>query len=236
MRYLIFILFFLAPFFVKQSFSLTTYPELYYVFKEPKIKSNHAPVIVLMHGFGSNEKDLFAFANQLPDSFLIISLRAPIKLANESYAWYHLSYNNGKSMSNSMEAESSRNTIIAFLSQLKSKHSYNEKSVYLCGFSQGAVMAYGVGLTIPQKIKGIAVMSGKLLDEFKPLIASKQNLSNLRVFISHGTNDKIITVNFAREASNYIKQLGVNASYNEYTEEHTISESMFNDMLQWLRK
>ena len=76
------------------SFAQKTTPSLYYIFKEPKIKSAKPPVIILMHGIGSNEKDLFSFANQLPDSFLVISLRAPIKLGNDSYGWYHLSFEN----------------------------------------------------------------------------------------------------------------------------------------------
>lgn len=218
------------------SFAQKTTPSLYYIFKEPKIKSAKPPVIILMHGVGSNEKDLFSFANQLPDSFLIISLRAPIKSGNDSYAWYHLSFENGKPISNPIEAEASRLMIIDFINTLKSKHAFDEKRVYLCGFSQGSIMAYSVGLTVPEKIKGIAIMSGRLLEEIKPIIAGKDKLKNLKVFISHGTNDNVLPINNAREANTYLKQLGINATYKEYPEPHTISNAMFNDLLIWLRK
>ncbi len=218
------------------SFAQKTTPSLYYIFKEPKIKSAKPPVIILMHGVGSNEKDLFSFANQLPDSFLIISLRAPIKLGNDSYAWYHLSFENGKPISNPIEAEASRLMIIDFINTLKSKHAFDEKRVYLCGFSQGSIMAYSVGLTVPEKIKGIAIMSGRLLEEIKPIIAGKDKLKNLKVFISHGTNDNVLPINNAREANTYLKQLGTNATYKEYPEPHTISNAMFNDLVIWLRK
>lgn len=210
-------------------------PSLYYIFKEPKIKSAKPPVIILMHGVGSNEKDLFSFANQLPDSFLVISFRAPIELGKDSYAWYHLSFENGKPISNPIEAEASRSMIIDFINNLKNKHAYNEKRVYLCGFSQGSIMAYSVGLTIPEKIKGIAVMSGRLLEEVKPLVASKEKLKNLKVFISHGTNDNVINVSEARQAQTYLKQLSLNPTYKEYPEAHNISNAMFNDMLMWLK-
>ena len=218
------------------SFAQKTTPSLYYIFKEPKIKSAKPPVIILMHGVGSNEKDLFSFANQLPDSFLIISLRAPIKSGNDSYAWYHLSFENGKPISNPIEAEASRLMIIDFINTLKNKHAFDEKRVYLCGFSQGSIMAYSVGLTVPEKIKGIAIMSGRLLEEVKPIIASKDKLKNLKVFISHGTNDNVLAINNAREANTYLKQLGINATYKEYPEPHTISNAMFNDLLIWLKK
>ena len=218
------------------SYAQKTTPSLYYIFKEPKIKSAKPPVIILMHGVGSNEKDLFSFANQLPDSFLVISLRAPIELGKDSYGWYHLSFENGKPISNPKEAETSRLMIIDFINNLKNKHAYNEKRVYLCGFSQGSIMAYSVGLTVSEKIKGIAIMSGRLLEEVKPIIAGKDKLKNLKVFISHGTNDNVLPVSNAREANTYLKQLGINATYKEYPEPHTISIAMFNDLLIWLKK
>ena len=55
------------------------------------------------------------------------------------------------------------------------------------------------------------------------------------MFISHGTNDGVLPINNAREANTYLKQLGVNASYHEYPEAHTISAAMLADMLLWFR-
>lgn len=211
-------------------------PNLYYVYKEPKIKSPNPPIMILMHGFGSNEQDLFSFAPQLPDSFLVVSLRAPITLNKDSYAWYHLTFENGTRVGNPAEAEASRLMIIQFINQLKTKHTFNEKRVYLCGFSQGSIMAYSIGLTVPEKIKGIAVLSGRLLEEVKPQIAAKEKIKNLKVFVSHGTNDGVINVNEAREAVTYIKTLGLTPTYKEYPEAHTISAAMLADLLQWLKK
>ncbi len=238
MKHLIFILLFFGITFhsFAQNPTKPSAPGLYYIFKEPKIKPVKPPVIVLMHGVGSNEKDLFSFANQLPDSFLVISLRAPITLSKDSYAWYHLTFENGTRVGNPAEAEASRLMIIKFIDQLKTKHAFNEKRVYLCGFSQGSIMAYSIGLTVPDKIKGIAAMSGRLLEEVKPIVAPKEKLKNLQVFISHGTNDGVITINYARETVNYLKTLGISPTYKEYPEAHTISPAMFNDMLMWLKK
>ncbi len=219
-----------------QSAAKPNAPSLYYIFKEPKIKSAKPPVNVLMHGIGSNEKDLFSLADQLPDSFLVISLRAPITLSHESYAWYRLNYLGEKPSADKVQAEKSRQLIIQFINQLKTKHVFNEKRIYLCGFSQGSIMAYSVGLTVPHKIKGIAVMSGRLLEEVKPIIAPKEKLKTLNIFISHGTNDNVISVNDAREANSYLKQLGLNTTYKEYPEAHNISKAMLTDLITWLKK
>lgn len=208
---------------------------LHYVFREPKIKSLHPPLIVLLHGVGSNEQDLFSFADQLPGRFLVVSARGPYTLGQGSYGWYHIDYSTGKSVYNKEEAEKSRNTIIDFIEQLSTKHAFDKSQVYLCGFSQGAIMSYSVGLTRPDMVKGIALMSGRLLEEIKPVIAPKDKLQNLDIFISHGTKDPVLKIDYARAAHTYLTQLGLASTYREYPEVHTISHAMFDDLLKWLK-
>ncbi|MEO5570386.1 MAG: dienelactone hydrolase family protein [Bacteroidia bacterium] len=208
---------------------------LHYLVKEPKIQSAHPPTIILLHGVGSNEEDLFSFANHLPEKYLVISARAPIGLGGNSYAWYHLDFSTGKPVFNFEEEESSRATLIKFISQVKEKYSADANEIYLCGFSQGAIMSYSIALTRPDLVKGIAVMSGRLLEEIKPFITSKDKLQKLKVFISHGTKDNVLPVQNAREAAAFLKTLNINFSYKEYPEEHTISNEMFSDLLQWLK-
>jgi len=61
---------------------------LEYKIREPKIPTDNPPLLILLHGYGSNEDDLFSFAPELPEEFLIISARAPLTLGVDSYAWY----------------------------------------------------------------------------------------------------------------------------------------------------
>lgn len=211
-------------------------PLLVYVYRVPTVKNAKPPLLILLHGTGSNEQDLFSFADQLPGKFLVVSARAPYTISNGSYTWYELHFENGKPIYNKEQAEQSRKTILAFIEQLKTKHDFDPAKVYLCGFSQGGIMSYSVGLTHPDKVKGIAVMSGRLLEEVKTTAASKEQLKSLQVFISHGTQDNVLTVQYARESQAYLKQLGITSQYKEYPEPHTISREMFADLLNWLNK
>ena len=209
---------------------------LHYIFREPKLKQKNPPLIILLHGIGSNEKDLFSFANQLPDKYLVVSARAPYEIGQDKYAWYNIDFSTGKPVYNKEKAEKSRTVILKFIQQLKEKHSFDDKQVYLCGFSQGAIMAYSVGLTRPDKIKGIAVMSGRMLEDIKPLIKPGEQLKQLSVFISHGTRDDVFKVQLARECAAYVKGLGITPTYKEYPEAHTISNAMIADLIIWLNK
>lgn len=166
----------------------------------------------------------------------MISVQAPNKLGNDSYTWYNLDFSTGKLTYKKEEAEKSRLQVLQFIAQLKSKHSFDAKRVYVCGFSQGGILAYSLGLTNPDKIKGIAVLSGRLLEDIKPLIKSNENLKSLKIFVSHGTIDKVIDVSSAREAHTYLQQLKLKLSYHEYPVGHTISNDMFNDLIHWFKK
>ena len=77
---------------------------------------------------------------------------------------------------------------------MKQQFPFDDKQVYLCGFSLGAIMAYSVGLTTPAMIKGIAIMTGRLKDEVKPLFVTNEKLQQLQVIIAHGINDTTLNI------------------------------------------
>ena len=65
---------------------------LYYLVQEPKIKHDKNPLLLLLHGYGSNEEDLFSFASELPQDHYVISVRAPYDLQPYGYAWYAIHF------------------------------------------------------------------------------------------------------------------------------------------------
>jgi len=215
--------------------SLHTEGSLHYLVRESKTGIINPPLLMLMHGVGSNEQDMFAFSEHLPDNFLIISARGPLSMGPNSFAWFQVDFSTGISVINSEQAEKSRKIIIQFIESLKEHHLFDDKKIYLGGFSQGAIMSYSVGLTTPDLIKGIVVMSGRLLKEVRPFIASAEKLKSLEVFISHGISDNVLNIEYAREAYAYLKTLGLNPTYKEYEGSHSISNETFQDMIQWLK-
>lgn len=211
-----------------------TEPSLHYLVRPPKIKTEKPPLLLLLHGVGGNEQNMFSFANELPDEFLVVSARGPLTLGSNSYAWFTVNFSNGRPIINEKQAENARVAILEFIQDLKSKETFDEKNVFLMGFSQGGIMSYSTALTEPEKIKGIAVMSGRLLPEVKPLIASNEKLSKLKVHISHGTHDNVLQIHYAYDALDYLKTKGITPEFNEYNEDHTINSSMLSDVKNWL--
>jgi predicted esterase len=66
-----------------------------------------------MHGYGSNEHDLFSFADYLHDDFLVVSVRAPYSLQPMGYAWYaiHFDQEQGKWSDDNQAKESMNENI-----------------------------------------------------------------------------------------------------------------------------
>ncbi len=205
---------------------------LKYLVREPKVKSAKKKAIILLHGVGSNEQDLFSLADQLPDDFFIISPRGQFTLGGGRYAWYDVDFSTGKPVFNVQQEESSREIIKEFVGQVKQKYEVDE--IYLGGFSQGAIMSYSVGLTNPKEVKGIISLSGRLLIEIRPSIIMNDDLKQLKVFVGHGIQDNTLPVQYSREAKSYLENLSVQLSYHEYDMGHQINETMIQDMNVWL--
>jgi phospholipase/carboxylesterase len=206
---------------------------LKYLIRKPFIKSDHPPLLILMHGIGSNEKDLFSFAQELPPEFLIVSLQATIQLSDDSYAWYHVDFSSSTPIINTAEELNSRRLISDFIDWAITTYHCNASKVVLCGFSQGAIMSYSLAITHPEKIYSIALMSGRMLDEIKPLLV-KTDMKKIKAFISHGKQDPVLSIEKAREAKTLLEKKHCDISYHEYNDVHTINASMLADLKSWL--
>jgi phospholipase/carboxylesterase len=224
----------LLPFWGKAQ-TLNTDLSLPYVVSQPRVPSAHPPVLILLHGYGSNEMDLIGMKDQLPAGLLILSVRAPLTVGQNSFQWFRSETVNGISEGNKEDLKSSVAKIKAFIVGAVKKYHANAGQVYLSGFSQGAMMSYEVGLTAPQLLRGIAPLSGKIFESLKPQIKRGTALKNLRIFIGHGDADDRVKYSFAEQANSYLKQIGLTPSFHTYKNmKHAISPEELKDLNAWL--
>lgn len=208
---------------------------LYHLVREPKVKQEKNPLLVLLHGYGSNEEDLFSFAAQLPDEYIIVSARAPYSLPPYGNAWYAITFDNDMNkFSDDVQAVQSRDLIVKFIDELVEAYPVDKEKITLIGFSQGAILSYAVALTYPQHISRVAALSGYLNTDIVGKDIHTKDLSKLKFFISHGTVDQVIPVEWARKAPEFLKTLGLQEEYHEYPVGHGVAPQNFYDLLNWL--
>ncbi len=210
---------------------------LYHLIREPKIKKEKNPVLLLLHGYGSNEEDLFSFAPQLPDHYYVISVRAPHQLPGYGHAWYEINfYGDASNFSNNEQARDSREKIVSFIDALQHKYDIDSDKITLIGFSQGCILSYGVALSYPEKIHRVVAMSGYLNKEIVTGGFESRDFSQLKMFVSHGSSDQVVPVDWARMSKPILDEVGIDYIYKEYPVGHGVAPQNFFDVLDWLNK
>jgi len=193
------------------------------------------PLLLLLHGYGANEDDLFSLAPYLDGHFMIVSARAPIVLQPMSYAWFNLGFTPQGIVVNPEEVESSRRTIHKFLGEIVEAYDCDPKAVYLMGFSQGAMVSLAVALTYPGSAAGGVGVSGRVTPQTLEQIADKDTLTGLPIFVAHGSRDMLIPISQGRDARAKLAELPVDLTYREYDMGHEISYDSLKDVTEWLK-
>jgi phospholipase/carboxylesterase len=210
---------------------------LHHLVREPKVKLDKNPLLLLLHGYGSNEEDLFSFAQELPDTYYVVAARAPYDLMYGSYAWYAINFDADENkFSDIPQAQESRDVVVQFIDELVAHYPIDAQEITLIGFSQGTILSYAVALSYPEKIKGVVAMSGYWNPEITVDNFTQKDASNLHFFVSHGTSDQVIPVEWARKSVPALEQLGVTIEYKEYPVGHGVSPQNFFDFKNWLQK
>ncbi len=208
---------------------------LEYLIREPKIKQEKNPLLLLLHGYGSNEADLFSFASELPDEYYIFSARAPYDLQYGSYAWYAINFDADQNKFSDFEqAKVSRDLIATFIDELIKTYPIDVKNITLVGFSQGSILSYAVALSHPEKVKNVIALSGYISEPIFEENYKNNDFSKLSVFASHGTVDQVIPVEWARKTKPFLDNLGIESTYKEYPVGHGVAPQNFYDFKNWL--
>jgi phospholipase/carboxylesterase len=211
--------------------------QLHYLVREPKTILDKNPVLFLLHGYGSNEEDLFSFASELPEKYFIISIRAPFDMMYGSYAWYAINFDADENkFSDIPQAQQSRDLIANFIDEISNTYPIDTTNVTLIGFSQGCILSYAVGVSYPEKVQRIVAMSGYFNEEIAIENYTNNDFSNLKIFASHGSVDQVVPVDWARNSIPKIKNLGIDIVYNEYPVGHGVAPQNFYDFRTWLEQ
>lgn len=206
-----------------------------YLIQEPKVKKDKNPLILLLHGYGSNEEDLFSFASELPEDYYIVSAQAPYPVPPYGYAWYAIHFDaDANKFSDDQQAIESRDLIIKFIDELIGKYAIDSDNINLVGFSQGAILSYAIALSYPEKINKVVALSGYFNANIITPGFEQHDFSQLRLFASHGTVDQVIPVEWARKTSPILDALQVKYQYKEYPVGHGVHPLNFADFKQFL--
>lgn len=207
---------------------------LHHIIRKSSLSEN-APLLIMMHGYGSDENDLFSFASELPEELCIISVRAPYPMQPYGNAWYAINFDADQNKWNDNDqAKQSCDLIATFIDEAVTTYPVNKNNVSLLGFSQGSILSYAVALTYPEKVKNIIALSGYINKDILPENTNIKEYSNLDFYCSHGSVDQVIPVAWARQTAPFLSSLHIKHHYAEFPVGHGVAPQNFQEFKNWL--
>lgn len=189
-----------------------------------------APVLILLHGYGSHEGDLAGLAPHLDGDFEVICPRGSHALAFGGFAWFELEW--GPEGVTGIDEEQAREAVVLLTEWIEEvRRTRPGRTILLGGFSQGAMLSLAVASHRPELADGLVLLSGRLHtpDWYgnKPLPPT---------LVHHGKLDQVISAPLGREFHAYIASMCDDVHHREFVMAHEISGESFADLNQWLSR
>lgn len=186
-----------------------------------------APLVVLLHGRGSHEREILTLADHLPAGPAYAAVRAPIAEGG-GYAWF-ANRGIGRPVAGSLRA-----TLDWFTGWLDGVAPAG-RPVALVGFSGGAAFAGGLLLDDPARYAGAAILYGTLpFDAGVPTTAGR--LAGVPVFVAQGEHDTVIPRDLLDRTWAYLRgESGATATARRDPVGHGIAAPALADLADWLR-
>ena len=203
----------------------------------PSVLPEKAPLVIMLHGYGSDENDLYSFSSELDEKLFIVSVQAPYPMFPYGYAWYtiHFDAPQGK-WTDTEEALRSRDAIAGFIDEVCEAYPVDPDNITLLGFSQGTILGIAVALTYPEKVRNIVALSGYVNKDLIPADMENYDYSELAFYCSHGSADQVIPVEWARQTPPFFDALKIDYSYSEFPVGHGVAPQNFYEFRTWLEK
>ena len=190
------------------------------------------PLILALHGHGSNERDLIGLSSHLPENLLWISGRGPHTYAKDAYDWYEVTQMGSPDPTKIAIALKTINT---FIDELIDKYPIDTDKIFLLGFSQGSMISMSYLMASPKKIAGIIAQSGYIPPNIGTEI-DNLGIKGKSIIITHGLEDPNMPISWGRKNRDTFLEFGADVTYKEFHMGHSISMESLIEINKWLEK
>jgi len=189
------------------------------------------PLLVFLHGHSSTEEAILDFAPRLSRrNYVCIAPRGPVPLAAKSNG--QLSYSWGPEDQDDPLVE---DYVIQAIQQTRRDYHVHSERIYLCGFREGAALAYRLALLYPERFAGVISLNGAMPRRGCPLFRLPE-VRGLRVLIGHGIANPIVPLTLARQDHRLLFNAGLEVRMQTYPTTHRIHAEMLRDVDRWVQK
>jgi phospholipase/carboxylesterase len=198
------------------------------IWSAPERERAGRPLLVLLHGYGSNEGDLFQLAPYLPLDYVIASVRAPMSMGY-GWAWFRLDDPSLNRLDPGPIGEVA-DAVRAWLDDVSAEAS----RVDLLGFSQGGMVAAQMLRRVPDDATRLVLLASMVASSDEP---GDDELARLRpaVFWGRGTHDNVIPDAGIEHTAAWLPEHATLSTRIYEGLGHGISDAMLADVNAFLR-
>ncbi len=172
--------------------------------------------VVLLHGYGSDGNDLIGLATHwretLPEAlFVAPNGPAPCDGFGEGFQWFEIDFAGDRLAARQTGVLKARPILEQFLNDMWSQTGILPQDTILVGFSQGAMMALHVGLSLPHRLMGIIAFAGALLP---PEGFGTAGFAQPPVCLVHGDADSVVEPQRSADAAQILQAAGYEVAYH----------------------
>jgi len=187
--------------------------------------------LILLHGYGADERDLLPIAHALDPRLRAVSLQGSVALGGPMRAWFNLEQDARGRIT--FDADAARAAVRGATAAVEEVAATSPRPLLL-GFSQGAGIAVGVALLRPDLAAGVLSFSGVARALEDQDHAPVEKLRGFPVFAAHGLDDPLLPIELGRELRATLEALGLDVDWHEYPMEHMVIPEEIEDARRWL--
>lgn len=182
--------------------------------------------LLLLHGWTGDETVMWIFARKVPDNTWIFAPRGPVQ-APSGYGWLPRDGNWYDLKTFQTAAEQLMEAFRHWSADARAP----QTALDVMGFSQGAAMAYALAAYFPQQVARVAALAGFLPADSA---GAYDALHGKPVFIAHGTQDRTVSIQKAREAAQILQNSGAHVTYCESETGHKLGAACLRGLEAFL--
>ena len=205
---------------------------------------NPRATLIVLHGLGADGNDFVPIAQELDLSAVgpvrFVFPHAPVRpvTINGGYrmrAWYDILGTELVRREDEAGLRASQADVAALIDR-EATRGIAPGRVVLMGFSQGCAMTLLTGLRYPERLAGLACLSGYL--PLAAQTATERSDANalVPIFMAHGLMDPVVPLIRATESRDALAALGYAIEWHTYPMPHSVSPQEVQDLNAWLVK
>jgi phospholipase/carboxylesterase len=196
-----------------------------------RLRTNQAEpcrLLILIHGWMGDENSMWVLVRKLPPNYLVLAPRAPFPVEEGGFSWRKIGPGTWGTPSLG-DLQPSADALLAFVDEWSASAGINSAQFDLMGFSQGVAMAYVITLLYPERVRQLAALSGFFPEGGESLL-SAHTVFKKPIFIAHGRQDELISVEYARRSAALLSGVGAQIYYCESDTGHKVGKECLREL------